>query len=261
MCADTIGKQVIGKQADAALQVTAPRAPSTSHALTPAAVNSPHSSPPPVATHSSPPPVATSPHSPTISGKTTLYVSEVFSSGGARTYSKIWAFRVNTHTGELSHQRLFADFNALDGVASPAGVHGMRCDVSGNLYVARYEGSTASAAGHIRTHTRMHTHRTDMHAHGARTAAGCWCCMMWQPPTCRWSAEQTWSSCMRSPTSIFFHQNHSPPLCRRRAAASLQVDVFAPSGKRLSRVALTMLRPVNLEIGGRDGKTLYAVGR
>jgi sugar lactone lactonase YvrE len=59
----------------------------------------------------------------------TLYVNE-------SVQRKIWAFDVDSN-GAISHQRLFAQFDDF-------GLDGMKCDLTGNLYVTRYGKGTVA---------------------------------------------------------------------------------------------------------------------
>jgi sugar lactone lactonase YvrE len=59
----------------------------------------------------------------------TLYVNE-------SVQRKIWAFDVDSN-GVISRQRLFAQFNDF-------GLDGMKCDLTGNLYVTRYGKGTVA---------------------------------------------------------------------------------------------------------------------
>ncbi|KAJ1943373.1 hypothetical protein FBU59_002931 [Linderina macrospora] len=67
----------------------------------------------------------------------TLYLSEAINKGGEVVSNKILAFDLDSKAGKISNRRVFVDFASLDGTASND-VDGMRADVDGNLYVARW---------------------------------------------------------------------------------------------------------------------------
>ncbi|KAJ2723523.1 hypothetical protein GGI07_002561 [Coemansia sp. Benny D115] len=67
----------------------------------------------------------------------TLYVSEAINKEGKVVSNAIHAFDVDARSGSVSNRRVFVDFNQLDG-SGANDVDGMRTDVLGNLYVARW---------------------------------------------------------------------------------------------------------------------------
>jgi len=68
-----------------------------------------------------------------------LYVSESYNRGGNAYSQKIWKYRVNVADGSIPFKTLFADFERLDGSVT-YDIDGMKTDVQGNLFVARYGG-------------------------------------------------------------------------------------------------------------------------
>ncbi|KAJ2827230.1 hypothetical protein IWW50_001995 [Coemansia erecta] len=67
----------------------------------------------------------------------TLYLSEAVDRGGQVVSNVIHAFDLDARTGAIGNRRVFADFGQLDGSASHD-VDGIRADVRGYLYVARW---------------------------------------------------------------------------------------------------------------------------
>ncbi|CAG8547410.1 5908_t:CDS:2 [Gigaspora margarita] len=65
-----------------------------------------------------------------------LYLSEAFNQNFIPISNKIWKFSVDVNNGQVSNQELFIDFAQLDS-SQFADIDGMRCDVEGNLWVAR----------------------------------------------------------------------------------------------------------------------------
>lgn len=68
-----------------------------------------------------------------------LYVSESYNRGGAAISQRIWKYRTNVIQGTIPTKTLFADFERLDNSVS-FDIDGMKTDVRGNLFVARYGG-------------------------------------------------------------------------------------------------------------------------
>ncbi|KAI8324991.1 SGL-domain-containing protein, partial [Martensiomyces pterosporus] len=66
-----------------------------------------------------------------------LYLSEAINKGGKVVSNVIHVFDLDAEKGTVSNKRLFVDFGKLDNSASND-VDGMRTDVQGNLYVARW---------------------------------------------------------------------------------------------------------------------------
>lgn len=74
-----------------------------------------------------------------------LYVSESYNREGVPYVQKIWKYKADVTQGTIGERELFADFEALDNTAY-ADVDGMKTDVNGNLFVARY---TYGNRGHV----------------------------------------------------------------------------------------------------------------
>ncbi|KAJ1723259.1 hypothetical protein LPJ53_002357 [Coemansia erecta] len=66
----------------------------------------------------------------------TLYLSEATNAGGAVVSNVVLAFDLDASTGDISNQRVFADFAQLDNTEA-TDIDGMRTDENGNLYVTR----------------------------------------------------------------------------------------------------------------------------
>lgn len=74
-----------------------------------------------------------------------LYVSESYNRAGVPIVQKIWKYKADVTQGTIGERELFADFEVLDNTTY-ADVDGMKTDVDGNLYVARY---TYNNRGHV----------------------------------------------------------------------------------------------------------------
>lgn len=74
-----------------------------------------------------------------------LYVSESYNRGGVPYVQKIWKYKADVTRGTIGERELFADFDELDNTAY-ADVDGMKTDINGNLFVARY---TYGNRGHV----------------------------------------------------------------------------------------------------------------
>lgn len=72
-----------------------------------------------------------------------LYVSESFNRGGTPYVQRIWKYSVNTEEGTIRNKLLFADFKNLDGSVTND-IDGMKTDMQGNVFVARYGGKNVS---------------------------------------------------------------------------------------------------------------------
>ncbi|KAJ2223992.1 hypothetical protein H4R99_007112 [Coemansia sp. RSA 1722] len=66
----------------------------------------------------------------------TLYLSEATNAAGSVVSNVVLAFDLDSSSGDISNQRTFVDFGALDATAA-TDIDGMRTDVDGNLYVTR----------------------------------------------------------------------------------------------------------------------------
>lgn len=74
-----------------------------------------------------------------------LYVSESYNRGGVPYVQKIWKYNADVTQGTIGERELFADFEEVDNTAY-ADVDGMKTDINGNLFVARY---TYGNRGHV----------------------------------------------------------------------------------------------------------------
>lgn len=74
-----------------------------------------------------------------------LYVSESYNRGGVPYVQKIWKYNADVTQGTIGDRELFADFEELDNTEY-ADVDGMKTDINGNLFVARY---TYGNRGHV----------------------------------------------------------------------------------------------------------------
>jgi len=80
-----------------------------------------------------------------------LYVSESYNRGGVPYEQKIWRYDVNVIEGTIANKTLFVDFKFVDGTEM-FDIDGMKTDINGNLYVARYGGrhiAIFSKEGHL----------------------------------------------------------------------------------------------------------------
>lgn len=68
-----------------------------------------------------------------------LYVSESYNRNGMPFAQKIWRYNTNIEEGTISSKYLFIDFGSADNSAHHE-IDGIRTDVNGNLFVARYGG-------------------------------------------------------------------------------------------------------------------------
>lgn len=66
-----------------------------------------------------------------------LYVSESFNTAGDPIVQKIWRYNTNIAQGSISTKTIFADFAFIDDTAF-FDIDGMKTDINGNLFVARY---------------------------------------------------------------------------------------------------------------------------
>ncbi|KAJ9057463.1 hypothetical protein DSO57_1022411 [Entomophthora muscae] len=66
-----------------------------------------------------------------------LYVSESYNLFRKPIVQKVWRYKVNVHTGEISSPALWIDFGKFDN-SSRNDVDGMRADVYGNLFITRH---------------------------------------------------------------------------------------------------------------------------
>lgn len=74
-----------------------------------------------------------------------LYVSESYNRDGVPYVQKIWKYKADVTQGTIGDRVLFANFEELDNTEY-ADVDGMKTDVNGNLFVARY---TYGNRGHV----------------------------------------------------------------------------------------------------------------
>ncbi|KAG4079863.1 hypothetical protein HA402_014994 [Bradysia odoriphaga] len=74
-----------------------------------------------------------------------LYVSESYNRGGIPYAQKIWKYSADVTQGTVGVRELFIDFEELDNTTY-ADVDGMKTDINGNLFVARY---TYGNRGHV----------------------------------------------------------------------------------------------------------------
>lgn len=68
-----------------------------------------------------------------------LYVSESYNKDGVPITQKIWKYGTNVTQGTITTKTLFADFGSLDNTTA-FDIDGMKTDINGNLFVARYGG-------------------------------------------------------------------------------------------------------------------------
>lgn len=81
-----------------------------------------------------------------------LYVSESYNRAGVPYVQKIWKYSADITQGTISDRELFVDFEVLDGTTY-ADVDGMKTDIDGNLFVARY---TYGNRGHVAIFSAEH---------------------------------------------------------------------------------------------------------
>lgn len=69
-----------------------------------------------------------------------LYVSESYTRDYVPIVQKIWRYNSNVIDGAITSKTLFADFDEMDNTTT-FDIDGMKTDINGNLFVARYGGS------------------------------------------------------------------------------------------------------------------------
>lgn len=74
-----------------------------------------------------------------------LYVSESYNRAGVPYFQKIWKYKADVTHGTIGERELFVDFEELDNTTY-ADIDGMKTDINGNLFVARY---TYGNRGHV----------------------------------------------------------------------------------------------------------------
>lgn len=74
-----------------------------------------------------------------------IYISESYNRGGVPYVQKIWKYTADVSEGTIGARELFVDFEELDNTEY-ADVDGMKTDIYGNLFVARY---TYGNRGHV----------------------------------------------------------------------------------------------------------------
>lgn len=72
-----------------------------------------------------------------------LYVSESHNRNGVPIVQKIWKYSADVTKGTIANKKLFADFGSIDGTAA-FDIDGMKTDMHGHLFVARYGGGHVS---------------------------------------------------------------------------------------------------------------------